>query len=653
MWTVSGPISIWDMGGEGIEARICMALSWREKLALHHADRSIGRWVGYGAVVSSQPIADHALLSDCHSAVLVDKRGSVEWWCLPRFDSPSVFGRILDDGAGHFAVTPRDITSVSRSYESGTLVLTTSFRTSSGTVELTDALAMAEGVRDHDLGKGSPHTLLRRLTCVEGTVELDVEFAPRAEYGLTEPLLTEVPGGVLARGGAAALRLTAPGQYEVDGSKASASLTIAEGEVLTFAVSSGSSWEEIPPHWSREQVLNRIDDTIEAWRSWERAHQTYDGPYRDLVAHSGRVLYGLTYRPTGALIAAPTTSLPEAVGGERNWDYRYSWVRDASLTMDALWVAACPDEAKEFLDYLTTAASSFKQRGELQIMFGIRGERDLSERELFWLSGWRDSAPVRIGNGAWSQRQLDVYGELLAAVHRLKDQFGDFDRAERELLVGAADASATVWTDTDRGIWEVRGEPRHYLHSKLMCWVALDRAIELSDALQVDEDRKGTWSTARDDVRDWILDRGWNPDVASFTQTPDGDALDASALLIPIVGFLPADDPRVLGTIDAIAEHLTSEQGLVYRYRVSDGLEGEEGAFLLCSFWLVEALALAGRFEEAIQRFEAIIGYCNDVGLLAEEVDAVSGEQLGNFPQAFSHVGLVNAAWAIGKKDYR
>ena len=350
------------------------------------------------------------------------------------------------------------------------------------------------------------------------------------------------------------------------------------------------------------------------------------------------------------MVAAVTTSLPEVVGGGRNWDYRYSWIRDASYTLDALWVAACPDEAADFLDYLTTAASSFRQRQELQIMFGIRGERNLTEQELPWLEGWRGSRPVRVGNGAWAQRQLDVYGELLAAVHRLKDQLPDLDGAERALLAGLADVAARAWTEPDRGMWEIRGDPQHYLHSKLMCWVALDRAIDLAGWLQA-EDRVDEWTEARAEIRHVILADGWSEDIQAFTQSFGASTLDASALLLPIVGFLPFDDLRVISTIDAVKDQLTDARGLVHRYRSDDGLKGQEGAFLLCTFWLVEALARAGRPDEARQVFKRAVGYGNDVGLLSEEVAELTGELIGNFPQAFSHVGLINAALAIGQSE--
>jgi GH15 family glucan-1,4-alpha-glucosidase len=362
------------------------------------------------------------------------------------------------------------------------------------------------------------------------------------------------------------------------------------------------------------------------------------------------VLQGLTFQPTGAVVAAPTTSLPERVGGARNWDYRYAWVRDASLTLRALWVAACPDEAFRFFEWMAHAASARLLAGDdLQIMFGVGGEHDLSERTLPHLSGWRDSRPVRVGNEAWRQPQLDIYGELLDAAWRLADVLGDLGPVTRGLLVAAADAAATRWRERDHGLWEVRGEPAHFLHSKLMCWQAVHRAIELAPRLGA-ADRVPAWTRAREDLRAALLTQGWDPRVGAFTQAFGRPALDASALLIPISGFLPADDPRVRSTIDAIATRLADARGLLRRYHpdeVDDGVGGPEGAFLPCTFWLAHALALAGDLPRARDTFERAAACANDLGLLAEEVDPGTGELIGNFPQAFSHIALVDAAWAI------
>lgn len=599
--------------------------------------------------MSDLPIADYALLSDCTSAALVSRHGSVDWLCFPRFDSPSFFGRLLDARAGHWSIRPTAAADAARAYLDGTMVLETTYTTIDGRAAVVDGLAVGRNEHGHELGADAPSVLFRSITGLEGVVEFAVEFAPRPEYGLVVPLLHQVPGGVRGRGGADVFGLATPVPFELDRDQAlaRARLTVAAGDTIAFALGHATSSEPAPELWAPVEIGMRRDDTVRAWRTWSDLHQRYEGQWAELVHHSGRVLYALTYYPTGAICAAATTSLPESPGGSRNWDYRYAWVRDASFTIQALWVAACPDEAGKFFDFMSNAAASQLRLGtDLQIMFGLGGERDLSERELPHLSGWRASAPVRVGNGAWSQRQVDVYGELLDAAAWLPDQVARLDPVTKEFLVGLADTASAVWRDPDQGIWEMRGEARHFVYSKLMCWVALDRAVALAAAIDASH-RTDEWVRTRDTIAATILEHGWSDTVGSFTQSFGSEALDASNLMIPIVGLLPADDPRVRATVAATAERLTDRRGLVHRYRAADGLEGEEGSFLLCTFWLAHALALGGDVEGATATFERAASYANDVGLLSEEVDPATGELLGNFPQAFSHIGLVNAAWAI------
>jgi alpha,alpha-trehalase len=603
--------------------------------------------------MSTLPIEDHALVSDCNTSALVTTGGSVDWLCLPRFDSPAMFARILDDDAGYFSIAPEGGFETSRRYVDATMVLETTFTTATGAVVLTDCLAVGRNEVGHELGAGSPRVLVRVVRCTRGEVRMVAEYEPRPEFGLIRPLMFVENEHVVTRGGADRLILSTPVPMKVEGSRATARFTMHEGDSAGFALQHRNSWEEPPGALSQEAITEHLDNTIAGWRTWSELHQGYDGPWRDLVHHSGRVLYALTYHPTGAIVAAPTTSLPESVGGERNWDYRYAWVRDASFTMEALWVAACPDEAKDFFTWMAGAAAAAVSEGaDLQIMFGVGGRHDLAERKLEHLRGWRDSAPVRVGNGAWEQRQLDVYGELLSAAYILKDYLGDIDAATRRFLVDVADAAAARWQESDQGIWEVRGGPRHYLYSKLMCWVALDRAVALADRLDA-ADRVDAWSKTRGEIRDAILEHGWSDQIDAFTQALGSQELDASALVMPLVGFLPANDPRVLATIDAIEGKLTDDRGLVFRYVSEDGLEGDEGTFLLCTFWLAQAQAMAGEVGRARETFERAIACANDVGLLAEEVDPKTGGLLGNFPQAFSHIGLVNAAWAIAQAEKR
>jgi GH15 family glucan-1,4-alpha-glucosidase len=605
------------------------------------------------------PINDYALLSDCRSAALVSRDGSVDWLCLPRFDSPSVFCRLLDPAGGHFAIRPVGDFQVSRGYADQSMVLHTTFSTDTGAAALTDALALGCSERGHDLGTTSPGVLLRRLVCTAGEIDVDVSYLPRPDYGQTRVALVRVPDGVIVDRDADQLWLSTAVGLDVDGDAASARIHLTTGDTAVFALGRGVRNAASPDLWTAEEIAARLEDTVDGWRSWSAIHQNYEGPWQDLVRHSGRVLQALTFAPTGAIVAAPTTSLPEAVGGGRNWDYRYTWVRDASLTMAALWVAACPDEANKFFAFLAEAAASVTHpTTDLQIMFGIGGERDLTERELPHLAGWRGSRPVRVGNGAWQQRQLDVYGELLSAARRLIDQLGELDPATRRFLVAAADTAASRWLEDDHGIWEIRGRPRPYLYSKLMCWVALDSAIALAAQLDA-TDRVDGWIAVRDKIRTAIIERGWNERIGAFTQAFDSDDLDASSLMLAITGFLPANDARIRSTIDVTARRLTDTRGLVYRYLASDGLTGDEGTFLLCAFWLAQAQALAGDVDAATATFERAIAAINDVGLLAEEVNSDSGEMIGNFPQAFSHIGLVNAAWAIteardrGGRPYR
>lgn len=597
--------------------------------------------------MSTRPITDYALLSDCRSAALVTSEGSVDWLCFPRFDSPAIFARLLDENGGYWSIRPACPAEVARRYLEHSMVLETVFRCGHGTLLLLDALAMGARERGHSLGGSSPGVLLREVTCVEGQVSLEVSYAPRPEFGLVHPLMESVRGGLIAHGGAQILTLSAPMDMRVSGSTAHATVTLRAGQRLSFALQASWGWAPEPSHWHPRHIHRRIKDTIAAWQSWSRLHLGYQGPWEDQVSHSGRVLRALTFAPTGAIVAAATTSLPESIGGERNWDYRYTWIRDTSFTLQALATAACEEEESAFFAFLARAAATQLDRGaDLQVMYGVGGERDLSERSLPHLTGWRGSAPVRVGNDAWRQRQLDVYGELLDAACRRYLGGGRLDPLTRSFLLGVAETAARRWQEPDQGIWEVRGPSRHYLHSKLMCWVAMDRAIALAPALGATS-RVADWKDIRARIRSAIMTQGWDERVGAFTQAFATADLDASVLMLPMVGFLPGDDPRVKATVEAVAEGLTDARGLVSRYHAADGLPGGEGTFLLCTFWLAHALALTGNGASARQVFQTAASYANDVGLLAEEVDSITGEPIGNFPQAFSHIGLINAARGI------
>jgi GH15 family glucan-1,4-alpha-glucosidase len=599
-----------------------------------------------------KPIADYGLLSDCNTSALVSRDGAIDWLCMPRFDSPALFARILDPSAGHWTITPLDRAAIEREYIDGSLVIGTRFTTATGEVLLTDAMAFAEGERGHDLGNDSPHEVLRLVEGVKGNVEMEFELAPRPEYGLVMPLVRITGYGARTFGGPNQIAISAGIPLELDRSTLTARFTVDEGDTFGFALRWTEAERAATQPTAPRDVQNRIKDAVDAWRSWEAEHDIYDGPNRELVRFSARVLKGLTYQPTGAIVAAPTCSLPEGVGGERNWDYRYAWIRDASLTMEALYIGACPDEAGEFVSFMTSSAGGgASDMHSLQIMYGIGGEHDLSERELPHLRGWRDSAPVRVGNGAWGQTQLDVYGEFLITLALYEQQLGELHPEIQRFIAELADAAARRWAEPDQGIWEMRGDASHHLSSKVMCWAALDRATKLAPKLGDYAAHADHWASERDRIRDAIFERGFSEKKRVFAQAFDSHELDAAQLMMPLVGFLPATDPRMRATIDAIADELTQD-GLVLRYLNdeglnADGLEGEEGTFVICTFWLVSALAQAGEVDRAQAIFDRLVGYANDLGLMAEEIDADNGELLGNFPQAFSHIGLINAAHDI------
>lgn len=587
-------------------------------------------------------IAEYALLGDCHGAALVSRAGSVDWWCPSRFDAPSVFARLLDSHAGHWSIRPSGMSTVSRRYVEGTMVVQTEFSTATGVLRLTDGLALGAGERGHDVGYASPHVLVRRVEALRGQVDVELELVLRPEYGLVAPYVVATPGGMELCGGADRLLLTGDRQVsEGPDGTVMGRFRLDEGDSCGFALHHRRSVDEAGA------VLDAgtaVDDTVAGWQSWSAEHQDYPGPYREQVLRSGLVLESLTYRPSGAVIAAATTSLPETIGATANWDYRFAWLRDGSFTLKALWVAACPHEARRFFDWMAASAGPVRD-GRVPVMLGAAGEHDLTEHELGHLRGYADSRPVRIGNDAWMQQQLDVLGEVLECAWVLRDQLGDLAPGTAAFLRSVADRAAVGWHEVDAGIWEGREGQRHYVTSKVMCWVALDRAIRLADTLGASSE-VGRWSAARDEVREAVLEQGWNESVNAFTGAFGSDHLDAGVLLMPLVGFLPGDDQRVLATLDAIESQL-SRDGLVRRWTGAE----DEGAFVICSYWLAAARASAGQVDRAREVFERVTSFANDVGLLSEEVDPRDGSLLGNFPQGLSHIGLVNAAWAIAEAE--
>ncbi|MBA2498041.1 MAG: glycoside hydrolase family 15 protein [Acidimicrobiia bacterium] len=594
-------------------------------------------------------IADYALLSDCHSAALVSGEGSIDWLCFPRFDSPSVFGRILDAGAGHWSIQPVAEFDVRRRYLPGTLVLETQFTTAQGMVMVTDALLvpLAEG---QDLGTGAPHVLVRVAEATEGSVDLVVEYSPRPEYGLVRPHL-EAGGdvahhAVVSVGGGGQMWLSGPPPADVAEGRARWRILLESGGKAGFALQCSSPEDPVEEVWSQGRIERRLDDAVRAWqfRSVDQKDRTAG---EALVELSGRVLRGLTYQPTGAIIAAPTTSLPEHAGGTRNWDYRYAWLHPAAATVDALTVAGRAVEAARYVSWiLATTGTAGPQPHHVQAVYGVGGEHDLSEREVPRLRGWQHSKPVRLGNASWDQFHIGTFGEIVDAVARAEGQLGVLSESTCAFLADLADAAAMAWQEADAGLWDSRGDLRHHVSSKVLCWVALDRAVGLAERIGRPE-RRADWAAAREEIRATILDRGWNGRIGAYTQTLDGDSLDASALLLVLTGFLAVDDPRMRATIERIAGDLSAPCGLLYRYAGDAGLGGNDGVFIVCSFWLVQCLAAAGDAARAVELFERAIAYTNDLGLLSEQADPATGALMGNFPHSPTHVGLVNAAAAL------
>ena len=588
------------------------------------------------------PISDYALIGDCHGGALVSRDGSIDWASFHRFVASPVFSRLLDwQKGGHFRIAPREPYRASRRYVPGTNVLETRFDTESGSITVTDFLP----VSPH--GGHPDHRLIRIVRCVVGEVTVRVEFEPRFDYGLTRPRVElEGDGIALVYGGADALVLQST--LPIESSELHACTlgrTMHEGESAFVAMTYGLPHELEVELLDQLEVERQLRDTTDWWKKWS-SRCAYDGPYREHVLRSALVLKALTNGPTGAIVAAATTSLPEEIGGERNWDYRYSWLRDSSLTLNALFALGYDEEADAYMRWLKRTTAGRAE--DLQIMYGVGGERYLPEVELTHLEGYRGSQPVRIGNEAAQQFQLDVFGELLDTAWLYRSRGGEIDDVFWSFLRDVADVVARRWSQPDQGIWEIRGEPRHFTYSKVMAWVAVDRVIRIGELDARDDDLEPL-RALREEIRALVEAEGVDPATGVFTQSfGDGGKLDASNLMIPIVGFVPHDDARARATAGAIATGLSAD-GFVYRYVTDgvDGLSGEEATFAICSFWLVECLARGGETERARELFERLLVYCNDVGLLSEEIDTHTGELIGNFPQAFSHLGLIQAAIAL------
>ncbi len=595
--------------------------------------------------MSYRGIGEYGLIGNMRSAALVSKDGSIDWYCLPRFDSPSVFAAILDDEqGGRFSIRPAAGFRSEQKYIPGTNVLQTIFNTNNGTASLTDFMPC---YKTHG-GKFTQYDELHRLVqCTKGHIEFEVEFEPRLDYARDRTRLRASRHGVAVEGSTGKLALSTSHRLRSDGKKSRANLRLREGDSAQFVLRWGSDRPR-PPRVYRPQA--KLQHTETFWRGKAESCR-FKGKGPQAVVRSYLALHLMMYSPTGAIVAAPTTSLPERIGGERNWDYRFAWLRDASLTMDALLRLGHKDEGLGFFNWLVGICG--KCGPKAQILYNVEFGNPPDEQTLDHLKGYRDSKPVRIGNAAYRQLQLDVFGEVLDAAYTFHEVGGYISRRTWKLLEGFVDAAAEHWQRPDNGIWEVRGGPYHFVHSKLMCWVAVDRGARLAEQLgYVRKERVKSWREAASDIREDILRRGWNDEKQSFTQHYDTAALDASSLLMPLYGFLPVSDERVRSTIEHTVEELSSN-GLLRRYKTEetdDGLTGSEGAFLWCSFWLVRNLIRMGRVGEAKALYDRLLGYSNHLGLLAEMVDPESGELLGNFPQALTHLAVIIAGLELAEQ---
>ena len=599
------------------------------------------------------PIADYAFLSNCHTGALVAPDGSIDWLCVPRFDSASVFGTLLDRQAGAFRLGPFGVNvPTTRIYEPGTNTLLTTWNTPTGWIMVRDSLTM--GPRDHE-DEVTPHTrppadedgdhmLVRTIICLEGNVEVELVCEPVFDYGRTPAEWSLVDGGrhtADATGDGQTIRLQTDMAIGVEGERVRARHTLKQGDQAYCSL----SWAEgLASPQNVDEANARLAATTAFWRAWLHRARAIDHRWRGPIERSALAIKGLTYMPTGATVAALTTSLPETPGGERNWDYRFTWMRDSTFTLQALHFLNLDWEADEFMQFIADLEPN--DDGALQIMYGIDGRRDLTETTRDELSGYAGASPVRLGNGAFDQRQNDVFGAALDSILLHSRRSQRLPRRLWPIVQAQAECATQVWRNPDQGIWEARGEPQHYVSSKLMCWVALDRAAKLAE-IAGDRELRQTWSTTADEIKADILEHGVRDGV--LRQHYETDALDASTLLAALFGFLPGDDERLRRSVEAIADDLT-EDGFVLRYRTDetdDGLSGKEGSFLICSFWLVSALAIVGDGQRARDLMERLLSVASPLGLYAEEFDTSTGRHLGNFPQAFSHLALIEAAARI------
>ena len=595
--------------------------------------------------VEQPRIEDYAFLSDMESAALVSRHGSVDWLCWPRFDSPACFCAILhDDSAGRWSIAPVDeVQSTERTYRGDTLLLETTFTCDTGTVSLLDCLAIHEATLGKEWGAAPEHVFTRVIKGVEGSVTLTMDYRPRFDYGRIVPWFRNRHGVIEAVGGPDALDLSSSVDMEVGDGGVTLHFTVEAGAEVSFVLTYYRS-HKLAPTMDPSRARELMEMAERFWSTWA-GECSYDGPWRGQVVRSLLTLKALTYAPSGGIVAAPTASLPEQIGGARNWDYRYCWLRDATFTLDALLDHGYTEAATKWRDWLLRAVAGDPK--DMQIMYGVLGERRLLEYEL-QLDGYAGSRPVRVGNAAHMQFQLDVYGEVMDSFHSARRAGLDTPDRAWDLEKDIVEHVCERWRAPDEGIWEVRSGPKHFVHSKVMAWVAIDRGIKAVERFGEDGPSE-RWKKARDEIRADIFENGVDPELRRFKRSYDSAELDASLLMLPVVGFIMPDDELMVNTIEGIEKELVID-GFVHRYRtevVDDGLPPGEATFLMCSFWLVDCLVLSGRYEDGAALYERLLATANDLGLLSEQYDARAERLLGNFPQAFSHVALVTSAAAL------
>jgi alpha,alpha-trehalase len=593
-------------------------------------------------------IEDYGIIGNLDTCALVSNDGSIDWLPVPHLESPSIFASILDSGeGGSFSIQPSGHFTSKQRYIEHTNVLQTHFTTSEGTLDVTDFMLplYEEGVNN-----GKRWALFRKINCEEGMVDVNIDFKPRFNYAGIIPLLVDHAIGLKSTDGEFHVYLQTDIEFELEQGGAQTRRTFKKGDEYWLILMWGD--DSYVPFSECENILAA---TIRYWRKQAHVCETdpclFEGPWHELVIRSGLTLKLLTHPSTGAIAAAPTTSLPEEIGGVRNWDYRFAWIRDASFTIQALYNIGYRQPALDYFHWIHNICSAMENPETLRILYTLHGEYIDGEEVIGHLTGYKNSKPVRIGNAAAVQKQHDIYGELISAYYDTVRYERDLTEIDWKMIRLIADHVCQIWNTPDSGIWEVRSEPKHFTYSKLMCWVALDRSIRLAEHYGFTCPLE-TWKSVRDDIREAILTQGFNPRMNSFVQAFGEEYLDATSLLIPVLGFLQFDDPRVQGTLDATIQYLSND-GFVFRYNGPDGVTGGEGAFVLCTFWLVDALALSGRIDEAEEMFKRVLSYASPLGLIAEEIDPITGNHLGNYPQGFSHIGLINSALYIGKAKGR